>query len=71
MATGSLAAKRMPSTPCRDVAVDDLDLVVDVGFSRRVGGDGDVAQFLGGLLLTERGGGEVADANQFGHIHDA
>jgi hypothetical protein len=50
MATGSLAAKRMPSTPCGDVVVDDRDLVVDVGLGRAVGRDLHVAELLRGLV---------------------
>ena len=53
-----------------DVAVDDLDLIVDIGFGGRVGGDGDVAELFGRLLLTEGGRGEVADADQLGHIDE-
>ena len=55
----------------RDVAVDDLDLVVDIGVGRTIGGDGNVAQLLGGLLLTQGGCAEVTNADQLRYInHD-
>jgi len=46
----------------RDVAIDDLNLVVDIGVGGSIGADGDIAQLLSGLLLPQRGGGEGTDA---------
>ena len=70
MATGSLAANRMPSTPRGDVIVDEGDLLVDIGLGRAVGLGVDIAELGGGVGDAFRGGVEIADADQLRNVDD-
>ena len=54
----------------RDVVVDEGDLLVDIGFRRAVGGDGDVAELGRRFRLALGRGGEIADADQLRHVDD-
>ncbi len=53
-----------------DVIVDELDLLVDLGFGRAVGRHLDVAEFLGRVLHAFGGRVEIADADQLRHVDE-
>src|SRR6266702_1859567 len=53
----------------RNVIVDKLDLLVDLGLGASVSGYLDVADLLGSILHALGGRVEVADADQLRHIH--
>ena len=54
----------------RDVIVDELDLLVDLGFRRPVGRDLDVAELLGRVLHAFGRRVEIADADQLRHVDE-